>query len=93
MKPEPDQHSTNEVELKNAAIGVSCLVLYVRVPNTVRYIVLFAQAVSRDTCRKLPVYSFALLHCTYRKQASSAHCAQSCRVDLQLNRFMTEVCN
>ncbi len=41
MKHEPDQQSTNEVELGNAAVGVSCLVLYVRLPSTVRYIVMF----------------------------------------------------
>ena len=42
MKHEPDQQSTNEVELGNAAVGVSCLVLYVRLASTVRYIVMFA---------------------------------------------------
>ncbi len=42
MKHEPDQQSTNEVELGNAAVGVSGLVFYVRLPSTVRYIVMFA---------------------------------------------------
>ena len=72
MKHKPDQQSTNEVELGNAAVGVSCLVLYLGLPNTVRYIVVFAQAVFRDTCCKLHVYSFALLHCTFRNQINAS---------------------
>ncbi len=42
MKHEPDQQSTNEVEVGNTAVGVSFLVLYVRLASTVRYIVVFA---------------------------------------------------
>lgn len=42
MKHEPDQQSTNELELGNAAVGVSCLVVYIRLPSSVRYTVMFA---------------------------------------------------